>query len=159
MVLIGITVEDTVPVILIDTDMNTDIDDVTALALILGASQDGLCQLGAVTLCSENVDGAPTAQVLLDYAANVPGQEYLAGVPIGQYSRSSLGQAQTSNYDHIRINFSIPETDTITNYGEPVDVLRQALVDATGTVKIVVVGGLTNSAVAKSGRRYFRLGR
>lgn len=120
-----------------DTDLDSDCDDVSALALLFGLTPDVV----AVTTASNNTKAAPCARVLLDYAG-------LTSVPVGAYQGTAIGGGSTSLYTSGVVSaFAVNPADVRSNYTEAVTVLRTALAAAPdASVKLIVVGTCTNIA-------------
>jgi len=131
-----------VPVIF-DTDYDSDIDDVSALALLLGYVASGHASLLAATVASNN-----------DYAAGALRGTLNAGghstVPVGAYKGSAIGGGSFSAYAQPIAAFFRPAGEVRTAYPDAVTVLRAALAARVGNpikTKIIIAGTCTNIAV------------
>lgn len=123
-----------------DTDLDSDCDDIAATALITGFVKSGEATLLAATVASENAYAAPAMRALLSNAG-------LGGVPIGAYQGSAIGGPTDSKYTQQVAALYGDRTETRSDYSNAVAVLRQALSGAPdGSVKIVTGGTLTNIA-------------
>lgn len=122
------------PVIILDTDMASDVDDVADLAVLHRLADANECTIGAVITSANLTYSAPCVYAINDYYGR-------STIPIGAYQGSSLTGAASSVYaQDIRDDFGIPG-DVRTNYDDATTVYRQALHDAAdGSVIIVLVG-------------------
>ncbi|MBB4146016.1 nucleoside hydrolase [Rhizobium rhizoryzae] len=127
--------------IIFDTDMDSDCDDVAALAMLLQLQRLGECTIIAATVASNNIYAAPCTKTLLRAAG-------LGSIPVGAYQGSAIGGGSTSLYAQGVVSaFGVPNNETRSAYDTAVNVLRRALARSPdGSVKIVIAGTCTNVA-------------
>lgn len=143
---LGLTSPLTVQPVIIDTDDDSDCDDVLDHQIAMELALRNECQILAVTIASNNDYAAPAARAFFDAGG-------FTSVPIGAYKGSSIGGGTFSYYtQQVAARFR-PSGETRTSYPDAVTVLRQALVSSAGGVKIIVNGTCTNIAalLASSG--------
>jgi Inosine-uridine preferring nucleoside hydrolase len=120
---------------LLDTDLDSDIDDIAMLGLLLGSRS----KLIAATVASNNPASAPCMRAMLDYAG-------YQSTPVGAYQGGAIGGGADSLYaSTVRDEFRPGETRS--NYTEAVTVMCTALSNAPRSSVTLVSGGtLTNIA-------------
>lgn len=122
--------EESVPVVVFDTDFSSDCDDALALQLLIQADKDGEIDLAAVCLsmdCGE--EQIQAVEGLLDY-------NQLYDVPIGVSSTETNGDA--CYYDEL-IQYKTSDHQTL-----PADELYITLAEEYSSYNIVLTGHLTN---------------
>lgn len=126
----------------LDTDLDSDIDDLAMVALLLGLN----APLIGATVASNIETAAPCMRALLDSAG-------LTSIPVGAYQGSSIGGGAKSLYTGaVRDRFRPGETRG--RYREAVIVMREALAAAPDQSVTIVTGGtLTNVAALLSADR------
>lgn len=136
-----------VPVIILDTDLASDVDDVGDLAMVAQACLTGKARCLAMIAGNLHPNGATGIKVLLDYA--LPGHNIL----VGQYNGGTLSAASAYNgsayLDQIVSRFG-QGTKT---FGNHINVVRQALAYARpSSISYVMTGfGSVLADVLKSG--------
>ena len=121
------------PVLIIDTDMAQDVDDVGDLAVAHRLADASECTIAAVIVSAQLTYSAPCVYALNDYYGR-------ASIPIGAHKGTLSGASSSVYAQTIRDEFGI-SGDVRTNYDDALDVYRQALHDAAdGSVTIVLVG-------------------
>ena len=123
------------PVIILDTDLASDCDDVADVAMVCQAVLNSAAQCLAMVACNLHPNGATGLKVLLDYA--LPGHN----IAIGQYNGGTLNASATYNgssyLDQIVSRFG-SGTKQFPNH---VNVVRRALAYAKpGSVTYVMTG-------------------
>ncbi len=126
------------PVILLDTDIGPDCDDVGALAMLLNMEKAGLCRLAAVTHCTSNPYGVGCIDAVCRHFGRTDMQ-------IGTLKR----QGFLTDENCQRYNKAIVE-EFPNRFGgngtaeDAVRVLRRAIAEELGPVTIVAIGPLSN---------------
>lgn len=141
---VGSTARDVV----IDTDMDSDCDDVAALAIACLLHRAGVITLRAVTVASSTLYAAPCVRAVLNWYG-------LYRVPVGTYKGSAL--KATSAYNQaVAAQFGAPG-QTRNNFPDAVSVLRAVLAEALpGSVTLASIGPMTNiSALISSAADYY----
>ena len=127
--------------IIFDTDMDSDCDDIAALAMLFRMEMLGECTIIASVVASNNDYAAPCTRTLFRAAGR-------GGVPIGAYKGNSIGGGNSSLYtQQVVAKFGSPSNETRAAYDTAVNVLRRALAGSpANSVKIIVAGTCTNMA-------------
>jgi len=132
-----------VPLLIFDTDMGNDIDDLMALALIHSLEARGLCRLIAVTSTKDH----PLSVPLIDAANTFYGNHVPLGAVRNGVTRDEgkyLGMVRAMDNGRVRYPHTIKSGEDVP---DAVRVLRRALAESPdGSVIIVQVGFSTNLA-------------
>lgn len=118
--------------IILDTDLGADSDDAVALALVLAAEREKLCEILAVTV-STTRDGA--CEVVNAFSDFYNGKRY----PAGKMVRPLDCDKRDFYVDKIRKLYAADA-----DRKNAVDVMRRALADSEGKVTVVAIGPLRN---------------
>ncbi|WPP52676.1 nucleoside hydrolase [Catalinimonas niigatensis] len=124
--------------IIFDTDMESDVDDIGALAMLHGLADAGAAEILATMVCSLNPWSVPTVDAVNTYCGR-------PDIPIGAVK--TLGVYRNSNYAKI-ISEEFPQDSGLGEAAEDaIKVYRQLLAaEEDSSVVIVTVGYLTNLA-------------
>lgn len=142
--------ENKLPLIIYDTDMDTDCDDVAALALIAKYVKEGRAQLLSVVTDAPCAEAAPTCEAILRHYG-------MGDTPIGTIYLDQYPAEKTSRYHSYYAHQKIlpPEIyynrtlaalvgKTDKDYPSSAEVYRRLLASAPdGSVTVLVVGFLT----------------
>ena len=145
--LLGAALGVAVPVVILDTDIASDCDDVGDVAMVCQAVLTGAAQCLAMVACNLHPNGATGLKVLVDYA--LPGHNIL----IGQYNGTTLSTSASyngSSYLNQIVSRFGNGTQAFPNH---VNVVRRALAYAkAGSVSYVMTGfGSALAGVLASG--------
>ncbi len=133
---IYVTKATTAPIIIYDTDLCGDADDVGSLSMLNRFTMMGTANLTAVIIDSSNTYSAPAAYAINNFYGH-------GLIPIGTRKSTLPGDptASVSVYtQHLRDNFGIAG-DTGSNYPNTTTVYRQALADAPNGSVIIIAEG------------------
>ena len=122
--------------IIFDTDMESDVDDVGALAMLHGLSDRGHCEILATISSSLNPWAAPTIDVINTYFDH-------PDIPIGNVK--TFGVYRNSKYSRSIVDKYPQDLGLGENAPDAVDIYRQVLSEQPdSSVIIVSVGYVTN---------------
>lgn len=123
-----------IPAIFLDTDFDSDVDDVVDLAVLLTLLQRGECSVVGIAVSSANTAAAGALYAMLSFYGKT-------SIPVGQ-NTSALGTS-TSLYDAALVTaYGVAGHVTSTDFESAVDTYRRALATATSPVIILTSGGL-----------------
>jgi len=133
------------PLIIFDTDMGPDYDDVGAIALLHALAKKGECEILATVASDAHPSIAPTIAVFNQYFGRPE-------IPIGIAPADAPGFTAPNNWGDSLITRFL-QKKTIENYPSALTVYRQVLAkQADHSVTIVTVGFVSNiNALLKSG--------
>ena len=121
--------------IIIDADMSTDVDDVTAVRIAQELEYQGLCDILGFAYCSRNPSGnnIKAAEGLFDYAG-------LTDVPI---AKASVSYEYGGGGDYWGVLWQY-KTTSHPIYDNAVTMYKEVLSSHNGKIRIVTTGFLTN---------------
>lgn len=121
--------------IILDADMSTDVDDVTAVRIAQELEYQGLCKIIGFAYCSKNPSGnnIKAAEGLMDFAG-------LYDVPI---SKAAVSYEYGGSGDYWGVLWQYKTVDH-TVYDNAVDMYKDVIDSYDGTIRIVTTGFLTN---------------
>ncbi|HHX72712.1 MAG TPA: hypothetical protein GX701_07300 [Clostridiales bacterium] len=126
------------PVILLDTDIGPDCDDVGALTMLLNMEKSGLCRLAAVTHCTSNPFGVGCIDAVCRYLGR-------ADMQIGTLKRPDfLADENCQKYNKAIVEEFPNRFGESGTAEDAVKVLRRAIVTEQGPITIVAIGPLSN---------------
>lgn len=125
------------PVIILDTDIGPDCDDVGALVMLLNLEKEGLCRLAAVTHCTSNPFGAPC----VDAVCRFYGRSDMA---IGTLKKGGiLDGAECRRYNEA-VARVFPNRFQNGEEAEDAQAVLRRVVEAEDEVTIAAIGPLSN---------------
>ncbi len=121
--------------IILDVDMSTDIDDVTAVRIAQELEYQGLCHIIGFAYCSKNPSGnnIKAAEGIMDYAG-------LTTVPV---SKAAVSYEYGGNGDYWGVLWQYKTTNHPV-YDNAVTMYKEVLSSYSGKIRIVTTGFLTN---------------
>ena len=131
------TKSDKIPVIF-DTDMDTDCDDLGAMAILHAMADQGEIKILATTCRSKYPYSGPSIQIVNNYYGR-------GDLPVGVPKSKGAGIDRGSRYARALVERFKPATQTNDDLPDAVTVLRKALAESSDqSVVMVTVGYLTN---------------
>ncbi len=127
--------------VLLESDMFSDVDDVGDLTTLSVAARLGDCEIAGIVISGKNPAGAPAARAVADYYGH-------SGVMIGAYQGSTIptGVSVPSPSVMSVITDQYRPGDTRANYPAALDAFRAILMDADRPVVLVATGHAVNLA-------------